>query len=101
MEQFFPSLVVLFVFAPMVRVNCWLPIPETVPATVIINSNTDSITPGKLRRAWDSPMNYRQAPGRFRDGKFCCWSSFGPQSQTEDGDRCLRGVRLQASSQNN
>ena len=68
MEQFFPSLVVLFVFAPMVRVNCWLPIPETVPATVIINSNTDSITPGKLRRAWDSPMNYRQAPGRFRAG---------------------------------
>jgi hypothetical protein len=54
-----------------------------------------------LRRGWDSPMNYRQAPGRFRDGKFCCWSSFGPQSQTEDGDRCLRGVRLQASSQNN
>jgi len=68
MKQFFASLVVLFVFAPMVRVNGSQPLPEMILATVIIKSSTGPITPRKIRCAWDSPVNYRQAPARFRAG---------------------------------
>jgi alpha-L-fucosidase len=75
------------------------PIPETAVPTVIVNTRTEPIAPGKFQPTWDSLKQY-QVPDWFRNAKFGIWACFGPQNVPEDGDWYARNMYVEGGRQN-
>ncbi len=75
------------------------PIPETAVPKVIVNTQSQPVTPGKFQPTWDSLKQY-QAPDWFRNAKFGIWAHWGPQCAPEDSDWYARNMYIQGHKQN-
>ena len=75
------------------------PIPETAVPKVIVNTQSQPVTPGKFQPTWDSLKQY-QAPEWFRNAKFGIWAHWGPQCAPEDSDWYARNMYIQGHKQN-
>jgi alpha-L-fucosidase len=71
-------------------------IPETAVPSVIVNTESEPIAPGKFQPTWDSLKQY-EVPEWFRNAKFGIWAHWGPQCQPEQGDWYARSMYLEGS----
>jgi alpha-L-fucosidase len=94
-----PFLLLLLSLGPAARGGAGDPIPETAVPSVIVNTKSQPVTPGKFQPTWDSLKQY-QAPEWFRDAKFGIWAAWGPQCAPEDSDWYARNMYIQGHKQN-
>jgi len=69
-------------------------IPTTAVPTVIVDTTTEPVAPGKFAPTWASLQQYR-APDWFRNAKFGIWAHWGPQCQPEQGDWYARAMYVE------
>jgi alpha-L-fucosidase len=73
-------------------------IPSTATPSVIVNTNSEPVAPGKFQPTWESLSQY-QVPDWFRDAKFGIWAHWGPQCQPAEGDWYARHMYVQGHGQ--
>jgi alpha-L-fucosidase len=74
-------------------------LPSTLNPTVIVNTQTEPIAPGKFQPTWESLEQY-QCPDWYRNAKFGIWAHWGPQCEPEQGDWYARDMYIAGSRQN-
>jgi alpha-L-fucosidase len=92
-------LIVSVVFGLTAGSHAGDPIPETSVPTIIVNTRTEPIAPGKFQPTWDSLKQY-QVPDWFRNAKFGIWAHWGPQCEPEQSDWYARNMYVPGHPQN-
>src|SRR5688572_9195998 len=69
-------------------------IPTTAVPTVIVDTTTEPVAPGKFAPTWASLQQYR-TPDWFRNAKFGIWAHWGPQCQPVQGDCYARAMYVE------
>lgn len=75
-------------------------IPDTATPSVIVNTQSEPVAPGKFQPTWDSLKQY-QVPDWFRNAKFGIWAHWGAQCQPEAGDWYARSMYEEGSGKYN
>jgi alpha-L-fucosidase len=73
-------------------------IPSTAVPTVVVDTRTEPLSPGKFQPSWTSLRQYR-IPDWFRDAKFGIWAHWGPQCEPAMGDWYARHLYFENGPQ--